>query len=740
MPGRFLTAGGSSAARRVPRKRRIQLPGHQDAEAMRDGLSERKFDLPGQAALEGFGEGGVQNPSVRGWLVGLLSCAFIALIVPYVDFAMRCTNLSLNLLPASSVLLTFVGVLAYNGALARWRKILCLKRQDLALIFCMTALINPIAGAGFMSYFGVETMGQMYFARPENRWTELIQAYIPHGLTPHDPANPLSNDPRPVEWFFSGIPNGRAIPWNLLAGPYLCWCAALLLILGMYLAACLLLYKQWNDHERLPFPLAQVPLVLMDGMEGRGDHPPFFKDRLAWTGIIGTFVLHSWNALGDYLRNWPTITLKYDSIDWTYLTEPPMSYLRPLAFIVFPSVIGIMYLTSLEVSFSLWFFFLVVLKLGVVVAVLQFGMGTATNTGPAGVVFYDAGTGACFALVLASLFMARHSLWKSLRQALGLEPQPPGDPFSPRTLWLTLLVCLLGSWLWLILAGVGAGWGLLALVILLASGVGVTRIVSESGLFFLQLGSNPADLLSTLFSPVHMGSQNFVMLSVWSRSFAFDWNRSNPMINTMGSLHVGSAARLNLRALAGGLCAAVVLCMAVAFFSFYGTGYLAPGGARTFGWNFERYPVGEFNGIAANVSQIEALKEKQRTFAEAGKEVPESELPNAARPQWRRGAYMLAGAGVLFLFAFLRTRLFWWPHPIGFVMWMGMWPLQRMWFSYFLGWLCKALILKFGGHKVYQRWKGFFIGLIVGEALATAVWILVAWLTGLTDGYAMHYD
>jgi hypothetical protein len=40
-----------------------------------------------------------------------------------------------------------------------------------------------------------------------------------------------------------------------------------------------------------------------------------------------------------------------------------------------------------------------------------------------------------------------------------------------------------------------------------------------------------------------------------------------------------------------------------------------------------------------------------------------------------------------------------------------------------LGWLVKVLILRFGGARMYQQGKSLFIGLIVGEALAAALWI-----------------
>ena len=50
----------------------------------------------------------------------------------------------------------------------------------------------------------------------------------------------------------------------------------------------------------------------------------------------------------------------------------------------------------------------------------------------------------------------------------------------------------------------------------------------------------------------------------------------------------------------------------------------------------------------------------------------------------------------------------------------------RLWFSFFVGWLVKQLIVKFGGHKLYMNARPFFLGIIVGESVAAGVWLLVS--------------
>jgi hypothetical protein len=66
-----------------------------------------------------------------------------------------------------------------------------------------------------------------------------------------------------------------------------------------------------------------------------------------------------------------------------------------------------------------------------------------------------------------------------------------------------------------------------------------------------------------------------------------------------------------------------------------------------------------------------------------------------------------------------------WPLlPVGFVTSHGAF-IGYVWFSIFLGWMAKVLIVRFGGVKLFQSARPFFLGLILGEALATGTWLLV---------------
>lgn len=63
-------------------------------------------------------------------------------------------------------------------------------------------------------------------------------------------------------------------------------------------------------------------------------------------------------------------------------------------------------------------------------------------------------------------------------------------------------------------------------------------------------------------------------------------------------------------------------------------------------------------------------------------------------------------------------------HPLGFTLADSL-VINKVWFSIFLGWLVKGLILRYGGHKVYWAWRPAFIGMVTGELMAAAIWLLI---------------
>jgi len=66
-----------------------------------------------------------------------------------------------------------------------------------------------------------------------------------------------------------------------------------------------------------------------------------------------------------------------------------------------------------------------------------------------------------------------------------------------------------------------------------------------------------------------------------------------------------------------------------------------------------------------------------------------------------------------------------WPiHPVGLLI-VQQWHANLIWFSVFLGWMLKVLLVRYGGARLYRAARPAVTGLIVGELLAGVFWMLV---------------
>ncbi|MBT8362146.1 MAG: hypothetical protein KJO32_14440, partial [Deltaproteobacteria bacterium] len=89
--------------------------------------------------------------------------------------------------------------------------------------------------------------------------------------------------------------------------------------------------------------------------------------------------------------------------------------------------------------------------------------------------------------------------------------------------------------------------------------------------------------------------------------------------------------------------------------------------------------------------------------------------------------YMFAAIGliVMLVLVLCYQRLYWWPiHPIGYLTAYSS-AMRILWVSFFIGWLCNALCMKYGGVSLFRKMQFFFIGLIIGDMLMGGIWAIV---------------
>jgi hypothetical protein len=108
-------------------------------------------------------------------------------------------------------------------------------------------------------------------------------------------------------------------------------------------------------------------------------------------------------------------------------------------------------------------------------------------------------------------------------------------------------------------------------------------------------------------------------------------------------------------------------------------------------------------------------------------------LPPAQLDGW---IFRIAGGAVMAVLMTLRHHFLWWPfNPLGFAICTVSFIVGRMWFSVFMAWLLKVVILKYGGPTLHRRVRPFFMGLILGQFSTEGIWLIIDTVTGMSGNY-----
>jgi hypothetical protein len=106
----------------------------------------------------------------------------------------------------------------------------------------------------------------------------------------------------------------------------------------------------------------------------------------------------------------------------------------------------------------------------------------------------------------------------------------------------------------------------------------------------------------------------------------------------------------------------------------------------------------------------------------------------AARPGKPYVIAFLIGLGLVLLCNVARMRFPWWPiHPVMFLV-LGTFQAVIFSGSFLIGWIIKVMIVKYGGGELYKRLKPIMIGLIAGEMVAGAIFVLFGFVYYMITG------
>ena len=234
----------------------------------------------------------------RSILVGTALSLGIAIGIPYGSMVIQGSRLGLSSATPAAFFLLFVLLLTIQVALGRWG----FRRGELVVIFAMMAVATAIPTRGVVGMLLPMITGTFYYATPENQWADLVHPFLSDWMVVYDPAA--------VKAFYEGT-KGSAIPYDVWLKPLGRWLAFYAAFYATIIAAISILRRQWVDNERLVFPLAQVPLAMIQDDEGEQKSlKPFFRNPIMWCGLLVPFLFNSTNALHHYFNFVPSLALQ----------------------------------------------------------------------------------------------------------------------------------------------------------------------------------------------------------------------------------------------------------------------------------------------------------------------------------------------------------------------------------------------------------------------------------------------
>jgi hypothetical protein len=609
-------------------------------------------------------------------------------------------------------------LLLINIPLRRISRRLALSSVELLTVYSMLLFGAMISTPGCDNQFLTIGPGLFYFSTPENGWANLFYKFVPSWFAPGWNGATFQKDV--IEKLYLGGLSWGEIPWHAWTAMFIAWGIFLLLIYATLFFLSLALRRQWIEHESLAFPLLELPLQMVKSDEGEA--PPshsFWSNRTLWAGVAFACFAHFFKGMNAIFPDWPIFPVNYYGSVSLSFTEQPWNAIGNVNAKIFLGGIGIAYLLTREVSFSFWFFFLFALFEQVFSALIGFPPGGLPKSGivnqPTFLIYQSIGGWVMMGVLL--LWTARRHLMKLGREAIhgrakNVHHAQDDEPFSARVILGGLLLSIILLLAWCAFARINLLIALIFFGIFLLTSIVLARLVVEGGLIFPQATYYPLEWMSTgIVGAGAMGAANITKLTFLQGTILLD-TRTNAL---PGFLHIMKAAhelgmnRRERRRLLLSVVVAIVVALAVTFvtslYSLYSNGGLAG-----YTWFGKGAP--------------------QTMFKTAARMINDKPGVQSINLFW-----MVVGAVFIWLIVMMRARYLWFPlHPLGFIL-ASSGPIQDLWFSFFIGWLVKTLVMKYGGSSGYTTLRPFMLGLILGNLLAMIFWVLVSLKTGHTISY-----
>lgn len=658
-----------------------------------------------------------EGVTVRCFLLGLLLSAVMAVANAWALTAKNVSTVGGIQMPFGAIFALMFLILFINLPM-RWLGIHKFIRPfsavELLTMYVMMMFAAMISTTGCDNQFMTMGPSLFYFHTPENRWADLFYSHVPKWFAPGWDGRTYQT--KVIDPLFDGNLKFQDIPWHawmpMLAG----WSIFLLLTYSSLFFLSLMFRKQWIEREALAFPLVQLPLqmVEVDKSATQPSAVAFWTNKMMWAGFGLAFVAHFFNGMNSINPDWPGFPVNHFGGFRIIFPDKPWNALGALGVAPYYGAIGIAYLLTREVSFSFWFFYLFSqfeLVICEMIGIPSVGLPKAGIMSRPSFLIYQ-GVGGWVMMAGMLVWMAREHLMRLIRAAFSDNRTDADEPFSARTMVFGFILSFIGLLVWGWLANINLPIALIFFLIFIMTSIVLTRMVIEGGFLFPQAPFYPLEWMTTaMLGYKAIGPASLTSLAFVQPTILLD-TRTNVLPGFLHVMKIADELRLDRKGLRWMLVAAatsIILTLGITYVVSLWVLY-SQGGHQSYTWFSKEGPKAVL-GTTATYIKTQPGVDKTNLY------------------------WIGIGAAAVWFMMVARSRFLWFPlHPLGFIT-AAAYPITQLWFAFFLGWLIKTIIMRFGGSDTYVKVRPFMIGLILGNLTSMIIWMLVGFKTGTQIGF-----
>ena len=597
--------------------------------------------------------------------------------IELVQFSAQPTTVSLIFTVVFSVfVLTLLNLL-----LKQFLPKLALRQGELLVVYVMLSVASATAGVSMVEIL-VPILGHaFYHATLENDWSNLLWRHIPEWLS--------VDNKRVLSGYYDGDSTLYTVQHiKSWLTPVMSWFAFLFALVFVMVCINVIVRKQWTEKEKLAYPIIQLPY----GMTGEG----FFKNKLMWIafGIVVSFdIINGLHLLFPVI---PRIFARSYSFGFT---NKPWNAMGWVGLGIYPFVMGIGFLIPLDLLFSCWFFFWLwkaQLLLGGIT-----GWQTSSGLGGESYPYVNyQGFGGYIGIFLIALWMSRKHLLAVFKKLFGRgELDDSDEPMTYRAAILALASGVAFLALFCYKAGMSLWVILIFFVLYFALSTAISRMRAELGSPMHDLHyTGPEEVMVATTGTRKLGPSNLTMFSFfWFITRTFD---CHPMPHQLEGFKLAERVNIKNRRFLFAMLLAIGVGILSQFWALLSISYR----------------LGAANRMSV-VPMIYGREPWNRL---------QTWLINPVNPNYPAVGFAAVGLLFAFFLFFMRMKFFWWPfHPAAYAAVSGSWAIAHAWFSLWLAWVTKLILLKYGGLNAHRRAIPFFLGLILGQFVVGSLWTIL---------------